>query len=215
MPAASQIELQQARQKVRACGIVEVWISDSELKGFCQEGVLELHAELGVVNAIDVSEINLDARIGQVTLLAEGYRLICEGIIAWIVFHQIAPVIRIDGQNGSGAEDVYEARRYVNRAHQLTLVLTERLLVELVRNLKFVARQKQVQMKRVLGIQLVVEAIKDIRGRAATMQHSKLRRIQKATRPFVVERNEVSDTCRAVSQRGLLARRPERSILRV
>jgi len=46
--------------------------------------------------------------------------------------------------------------------------------------LKAVTRQKQVQMKSVIRIGAVVEAIEDVSGRASIVQHGEFRRVKKS-----------------------------------
>jgi len=71
-------------------------------------------------------------------------------------------------------------RRDIQTVYQLTLILTQRLLVEIVWRLKAVTRQKQVQMKSVIRIGAVVEAIEDVSGRASIVQHGEFRRVKKS-----------------------------------
>ena len=67
------------------------------------------------------------------------------------------------------------------------LILSERLLVKSVRLLKIVAREKQVAVKSVFAVGAVVYAVEDVGGRAAIMERSKFRRVEKATRALEVE----------------------------
>ena len=46
--------------------------------------------------------------------------------------------------------------------HQLTLILAQRLLIELVRRIKQVPRQEKIHVESVFGIRAVIEPIEDV-----------------------------------------------------
>src|SRR2546421_12864475 len=95
------------------------------------------------------------------------------------------------------------------------LVLTERLLVEGVRLLELVARQKQVHVERIFGRETVVETVEEVEGRAAIMQHGEFRRVEKTTRPVEVEVEEVARFGIAEGERRFLIDRAERAVGKV
>ena len=67
-------------------------------------------------------------------------------------------------------------------------------------------------MKRVFRVRAVIDAIENVAGRAAVVQHRELRRIEEAAGTFEVESYEVSQPGGAVTDRSVLANRAERSI---
>src|SRR5712691_12120041 len=96
--------------------------------------------------------------------------------------------------------------------NQLTLILPNRLLIEFIRRLETVARQEQVQVKGVLCVRTVIYAVEDVHRRAAIMQHSELRRIEKATRALEVKGHEVPSFSVAVGQRRIFMGRAESAV---
>src|SRR2546427_5513859 len=104
------------------------------------------------------------------------------------------------------------ARRNVQAMNELALVLPDGLLIKLIRCLKAVACQKQIEVEGVVGIRTVIKAIEDIGGRAAVMQHGELRRVEEATRTLEGEADKVTRPRSSVSQRRFLASRAERSV---
>src|SRR6267142_1386284 len=121
----------------------------------------ELYAELGVVSSLNIRHIRLDADVIQTARLAESHRLIGKRIGAREVLYVIETVIRIDREHGGRAENVNIARCNVNAVNKLSLILAEGLLIKLIRRLETVASEEQIQVKRVLRVRAVVDAIKN------------------------------------------------------
>src|SRR5438876_5696901 len=102
----------------------------------------------------------------------------------------------------------------VQAMNRLTLILSQRLLIGLIRRLEGVAGQKQIQVKSVFRVRAVIDAIEDVAGRAAVMQHRELRRVEEAAGTLEVKGDEVSQPGAAITYRCILADRAERSISR-
>src|SRR5439155_13332156 len=128
------------------------------------------------------------------------------------VFYVIETVIWINREHSGRAENVNIARCDINAVNQLSLILAEGLLIKLIRRLEAVAREEQIQVKRVFGVRAVIDAIKNAAGRSLVMQHGELRRVKKTARTLEVKSNKVAGLCIAESQRSILAYRAERSI---
>ena len=122
----------------------------------------ELHTELRIVYSLNIGHIGLDTDIIQTARLGEGDRLIGKRIGAGEVFEVIQAVIGINRQHSCGAEDVNVTRCKVDAMHQLTLILAQRLLIELVRRIKQVPRQEKIHVESVFGIRAVIEPIEDV-----------------------------------------------------
>ena len=60
--------------------------------------MLELHADFGIVYAMIVSDIGLDADVVQAALLGDGLCLVREGVGARKVLDRIEPVEWVDRQ---------------------------------------------------------------------------------------------------------------------
>src|SRR5438128_1005368 len=171
MAPAGQVKWQKTGEKARAGRIVEVWIGDAKLKRLVQEGVRDLQAELGIVPSFHVRHVGFYANVIQAPRLAKGDRLVGKRIRAREILDIVEPIVGINGQHGSGAEDVHIAGRKIETVNNLSLVLPNGLLVKLIWCLETVAREKQIQVKSVFGIGAIVDAIEDIAGRAAIVQH--------------------------------------------
>src|SRR5204863_5752291 len=122
---------------------------DAEVEPLSNQRVRKLHSKLRVMPSFDVREIGFDAKVVQPARLAEGDRLIRKRVCAGKVLHVVQTKIWIDGQNRGGAEDVDVTGCDVQAVDELALILTERLLIKLIRRLKVVARQKQVKVEGV------------------------------------------------------------------
>ena len=61
-----------------------------------------------------------------------------------------------------GTENMNVARSDVDGIDQLSLILPKRFLIKLIRRLESVARQKQIQVKRVLRVRAVVNPIEEV-----------------------------------------------------
>src|SRR6267142_7201846 len=86
----------------------------------------------------------------------------------------------IERQQRTCAESMLVAGRKVESHHLLTLVLVE--LVEGIRNLEPVARQEDVGVERVPRTQIDIETIEDVPAVADSMDRTKFRCVQKASR---------------------------------
>src|SRR5207237_5825121 len=91
--------------------------------------------------------------------LIKGDGLVRKRIGTGEVLDVIEPVIRVNRQHRRRAKDMNEAGRDVDGINQLPLVLARRLLIKFIGRLEPVAREKQIQVKRVLRVWTVVDAI--------------------------------------------------------
>src|SRR5713226_10182918 len=107
------------------------------------------------------------------------------------------------------------ARCDIQTMNCLPLILPDSLLIKLIRRLEDVAGQKQIQVKSVFRVRAVIDAIEDIAGRAAVMQHGELRRVEEAAGTLEVESDEVAQPGAAIADRCILADRAKRSIGRI
>src|SRR5204862_2065365 len=121
--------------------------------------------------------------------------LIGERIGAGEVFHIVETEIRIDREHSSRTENVNIAWRDVYAVNNLTLILAQRLLIKLIRSLKVVTREKQIQVKRIFRVRTVVDAIKDATRRSLVMQHSEFGRVKETPRTLKIKGNKVSGLC--------------------
>src|SRR5260370_11338831 len=99
--------------------------------------------------------------------------------------------------------------------NRLTLVLPDGLLIKLIRSLKVVAGEKQIQMEGIFGVRTVIDTIEDIAGRAVVVQRRKFGRVEEAAGTLEAKRDEVTQPGAAVTHRRVLTNRAERSIGRV
>ena len=104
------------------------------------------------------------------------------------------------------------ASRDVDGINQLPLSLASGLLVELIRRLKAVARKEQVQMKRVLRVWTVINAVKDIRSGATIMQRGQFWSVEKASGTLEVKGYEVSSPGVAIGKRTIFMGRAEGAV---
>src|SRR4051794_19321924 len=99
----------------------------------------------------------------------------------------------------------------VERGHTLALVLTERLLVESVCDLKTVAGREDVEVERVLRRHRIVEAVEDVHRTSLVVQRLELGSVEEAVRAVVVERRKVAELCVAKRETTLLLVSPKRA----
>src|ERR1700686_3137416 len=97
------------------------------------------------------------------------------------------------------------ARRDVDTVNKLSLILPEGLLIKLVWGLEPIAREKQIQVKRIFGVWAVIDAIENASRRALVVQDGKLRRIKEPARSLEVKRDEVAELRISIRQRSILA----------
>src|SRR5580692_365652 len=84
------------------------------------------------------------------------------------------------------------------------LVLTNRLLIELIWDLKVVPGEQQIEMQRVAAARVEIEPVKEACTHAGVMKNFELRCIQKAAGPLEIESGEVSKLSASNSKRSFL-----------
>src|SRR5215470_12561484 len=102
----------------------------------------------------------------------------------------------------------------VERAHELSLVLAQRLLLVGVRDLEEVARKQQVQVQRVFSRRAVVEAVEKARRVALVVQRGEFGRVEETARALEVKGGKITDLRSAVSKGGFGSGGPERAVPR-
>src|SRR6185369_321678 len=212
MSAARQVERSETRYEALACWIIERRIRYPELKAFGQERVLNLRANLYIMNASVVSNICFDTEIVEPARLRNCLGLIGEGVGAWQVLDHIKSVKGIDGQQQRRAERMHVTRRDVDRVNELTLVLPESFLVKGVGYLKEVSSEIHIQVQRVVGSGAIVKPVKDRGGLASIMEGSKFGWIEKAARTLEIECSKIAGPLVPKAEGGLLLRRAERAV---
>ena len=136
--------------------------------------------------------------------MAKSYWLIGEGIRTGRILHRVEAEIWVDTQNGRRTKDMNVTGRDVQAVNSLTLVLTQNLLVELIRRLKVITRQGDVQVERVFRVRAVIQTIENVSGGATVVQNRELRRVQESSRAFEVKSDEVPELRISVAERGIL-----------
>src|SRR6266478_1397267 len=99
--------------------------------------------------------------------------------------------------------------------NKLPLVLAQGLLIKLIRRLKAVASEEQIEVNRIFRVRTIVDTIKDATRRSLVMQHSKFGRIKETPRTLKIKGNKVSGLRISVSQRSVRTYCAECSVGRV
>ena len=129
-----------------------------------------------------------------------------------IVVDLVAAQERVDGQQSAGAEGVLIAGRDVVGENLLTLILIG--LVERVGHLEPVTRGQQVEVKRVAGGGLPVEAIEDGLAVPHVVKRTEFGAVEKAPAAQGVGGEEVAELLAAEAEGGFLADGAEGAVLR-
>ena len=102
-----------------------------------------------------------------------------------------------------GVECVLIPGRDIPGENSLVLVLSQ--LIEVVRNLKPVARREQIQVEHVLAGGLKVEAVEDCCIVSLVVKRSKFRGVQEPPGPKAIDGYEVSELRGSVAQADVAA----------
>ena len=135
---------------------VEGRIGQPEGEFLRENGVRDLHPELGIVAAVQIVKVGFHTDVSQASGLAERGRLVGKGIAARVVVDQIPPHEHIRSQRGSGIEYMDPTGPNAERTHHLLLILPGSHLVVLIGNLKPVAGGQHVQMEHIRTTRLIV-----------------------------------------------------------
>src|SRR5690349_12982286 len=100
----------------------------------------------------------------------------------------------------------------VECVHTLSLVLTNCLLIKLVRNLKIVPRKLKVQMESITRVRAEIDTIKNIGRSANIVQRSRFWRIQKPTGTFEIKCYKIAPSLIAQGKRRVLADGSKRAV---
>ena len=95
---------------------------------------------------------------------------------------------------------------------QLSLVLSESLLVKLIWRLEVVSGHEEVQMKGIFRIWAVVNFVKNVSCRSSIVLNRKLGSIKKAAGTLKIEGHKISPLSIPISQRCILVSGSERSV---
>ncbi len=164
------------------------------------------------MTALRRRNIDLDAPIQELSVLALRSRLVVERIAAGVVIQLIFPDVRINRQQRAGIEGVLIAGSDAPREHALPLILAQ--LVKAIRDLEPVPRRKQVQVEDILAAWLEVEAVEKGLIVADIMNVFALGRVQEAFRAHTVDGQEISNLRVAKAQSQTATSGPERSKIR-
>src|SRR5215813_11447621 len=99
------------------------------------------------MNAMVVGQISLDAYVVEPPGLRDRLGLVRKRISTREILDHVESVVRAHGQQQRRVEGVHPTRRDVDSVNQLPLILSERLLIECVSDLKEVPREIKVQVQ--------------------------------------------------------------------
>ncbi len=129
-----------------------------------------------------------------------------------IVVDLVAAQERVDSQQGAGAEGVLIAGSDVVGENFLTLVLIG--LVERIGHLEPVTRGQQVEVKRVAGGGLPIEAIEDGLAVSHVVKRTEFGAVEKAPAAQGIGGEEIAELLAAEAEGGFLADGSEGAVLR-